>query len=58
MVRYLNTLTKKFLVTIGSIMSYNVSIIYRRHNMTAEVGDMAPDFTLKSHTGEDITLGE
>tara|TARA_B100001750_G_C15447605_1_gene567088 strand:- start:452 stop:628 length:177 start_codon:yes stop_codon:yes gene_type:complete len=39
-------------------MSYNVSIIYRRHNMTAEVGDMAPDFTLKSHTGEDITLGE
>lgn len=26
--------------------------------MTAEVGDMAPDFTLKSHTGEDITLRE
>jgi len=26
--------------------------------MPAEVGDKAPDFTLRSHTGEDITLSQ
>lgn len=26
--------------------------------MTAEIGDKAPDFTLRSHTGEDITLSQ
>jgi len=26
--------------------------------MAAEVGDMAPDFTLRSHTGDDVTLSQ
>jgi len=26
--------------------------------MTAEVGDKAPDFTVRSHTGEEITLSQ
>ena len=26
--------------------------------MPAEVGDKAPDFTLRSHTGEDVTLSQ
>ena len=26
--------------------------------MPAEVGDKAPDFTLRSHTGEEITLSQ
>lgn len=26
--------------------------------MPAEIGDKAPDFTLRSHTGEDITLSQ
>ena len=27
-------------------------------HMAAEVGDMAPDFTLRSHTGDDVTLSQ
>ena len=26
--------------------------------MTAEVGDLAPDFTLRSHTGDEVTLSQ
>ncbi len=26
--------------------------------MAAEVGDKAPDFTLRSHAGEDVTLSQ
>ena len=26
--------------------------------MAAEVGDMAPDFTLRSQTGDDVTLSQ
>ena len=26
--------------------------------MPAEIGDKEPDFTLRSHTGEDITLSQ
>ena len=26
--------------------------------MTAEIGDIAPDFTLRSHEGQEITLSQ
>ena len=30
----------------------------RRRTMAVEIGDLAPDFTLRSHLGDDVTLSQ
>ena len=45
-------------IASGNPFRYNARINFRRSPMPAEVGDKAPDFTLRSQTGEDITLSQ